>query len=282
MSGDTTSDGDGQQGKTNVGLVNWREHVPEFARTWEEVTQSETADAFYKQIENQRKMMGASIRIPGEDAGTEQMGEFHQRLIDKVPGLMKTPDYSDADSNLETLTRMGAPGEAKGYVGVEGMSEDRLAQLRETAFNTRMTKTQFKKYAEQAHEQDRTAREAGEAKAQANKDALQKQWGAATDIRREQAAVLAAKTGAPKSLVEAVEAGLADVETMAWLHGLGKQLGMEESTLRKQSDVLAPVEIDNKIEDIMGNVEHPYWNSSHPKHQAAVDNMMKLRRQQMN
>lgn len=280
MSGDTTSDGDGQTGRTNVAL-NWRESVPEFARTWEEVTQSETADDFYKQIENQRKMMGSSIRIPGEDAGADQLGEFHQRLIDKVPGLMKTPDYSNDESNLETLTRMGAPGEATGYAGVEGMSAERLSQLREMAFNTRMTKNQFKKYVEKAHEQDKTVREEGETAAQANKDALQQQWGAATDIRREQAAVLAEKTGAPKSLVEAVEAGIADVETMAWLHGLGKQLGMEESTLQRQSDVLAPVEIDNKIDDIMGNGEHPYWNSSHPKHGEAVENMVKLRRQQM-
>lgn len=261
----------------NSGEKNWRDSVPEFAREWDEVKNSDTAQKFYEQIDNQRKFMGSSIRIPGEDASTDAMNEFYGKIQSKVPGLQRTLDITNEDTVRETFTKLGLPAEASGYGEIEGMSGDRLGELRGFAHDIGMTKIQFDKFASKTHAIDVEKREQLDSQQAAHKDDLMKEWGAATDIRREQAAVLAQKTGAPKSLVEAVEAGVADVETMIWLHGLSKQLGMEASTLTKQNDVMAPAEIDGKIEDIMNNRDHPYWNDSHPSHKKAVDQMFQLR-----
>lgn len=257
---------------------SWRDAVPEFARDWKEVKDSDSADKFYQTVDHARKYMGNSVRIPGEDASTEAMDEFYTKIQAKVPGLQRALDVTD-EATVESLyTQLGRPKDASGYGEVEGMSGERLGELRGFAHDIGMTKTQFDKYAAQSHAMDETRRTDSEAAAQSHKDALMAEWGAATDIRREQAAVLAEKTGAPKSLVEAVEAGVADLETMKWLHGLGKQLGMEASALTRQSDVMAPAEVDGKIDDIMNNAEHPYWNSSHPSHDKAVKNMLDLMR----
>ena len=39
-----------------------------------------------------------------------------------------------------------------------------------------------------------------------------------------------------------------------------------------------PAEIQGKIDDMMGNVNHAYWDGTHPNHSKAVEQMLELQR----
>lgn len=275
------ADGGNDTSTTHVNS-NWRDGVPEFAREWDEVKNSDTADKFYQQVEGQRKLLGQSVRIPGADAGADQMAEFYQKIQSKVPGLMRTPDLDNAELMKETMARLGTPEDATGYGDVENMETARLSELRDLAHGAGLTKGQFKKLAAQMQGTDKATVELGQVAQKEQKDMLSREWGAALDVRSKQAVELARQTGAPKKLLEAAEAGTIDADTMVWLHGMSKQMGIEAPTISNQgSGVMAPAEATEQISDMMNNKGHPYWDNSHPGHKKAVDKMIDLQRARM-
>lgn len=274
----------GVEGKdTTIIPSDWREHIPSDVKEWDEFKNSDSPEKFFQQMASHRSMLGQSVRIPGEDAGDGANKEFYEKIMGKVPGLMRTPDVDNDEVMQDVWSRLGKPEDADGYgeVSVEDYtpSADDLKALRQIAHDAGLTKSQYSKLAKAMLSADMAAQAKVKTGLSDDQKALATQWGAATEQRTKVARAIAVQTGAPDSLLQLIDAGEADSTTMQWLYSLSQQVSGEDNPMANQdSNIPTPAELGNKIDDIMNNHEHPYWTPDHPGHKAAVENMLELRR----
>lgn len=279
------SPADNADDTTQLHTVEWKENLksvaPEYVSEWDEFKNSDSPEKFFDQIKNHRSMLGQSIRVPGEDAGEEAMKEFYGKLQAKVPGLMPTPDPEDADSYNHVLATLGKPDKTDGY-NTEGikMDAEELGELKQLALDAGLTRKQFKEFTSKLAGRKSERNEALQAQMSEDQKALRGEWGTAFEQRAKIAANVALKTGAPENLVKAIGAGEADSGTMRWLYSLAEQFGGETLNFSPDSNdpVATPGELQGQIDDIMNNSKHPYWQTGHPGHKAAVDKMVELQR----
>ena len=114
-----------------------------------------------------------------------------------------------------------------------------------------------------------------------NQAALKQEWGLAHEENLGMATSVAAATGAPESIVAAMNDGSAGPEFIKWMYSLTQKLGGEGQNLmdRHQQKLHdTPDEIREKISDIMNNKEHPYWVGTHPDHNIALQKMIELQK----
>lgn len=267
-----------QSDSTQVHAGNWKEFLPKPVQEWQEVQQSDTPEKFFDQVANMRKFMGQSIRIPSHDAGQEQMDQFYNRLQEKVPGLMRTPNPEDEKSIEHVMRALGVPESDKEYSFDGAATEDEIGGLRAMAKDLKLTKSQFKKFAESMTSANQIQREKNTQALDAQRQALQKDWGAAYDERMENVLNIAEATGASKHMIEAIKAKTLDADTAKWIYQMGKQLGGEAINAHVQQKNMSPSEASENISDILNNQAHPYWNSDHPDHKKAVDKVINLHR----
>lgn len=247
-------------------LDSWAEAVPEFARNWDEVKNAEDMTALFNRFGEQRSFLGNSIRIPTEDASESDIAAFKQKLKDKVPSLMETPDFDDDDSVNDLMKRLGTPEDTDGYIAPEledvTFADDDLANMRSLAKEIGMTKRQFKKFAEI------TGRKNSESRAElenANKESIasiQKEWGLAAEAKYQETLNFAKKAGAPEGLINAMESKTIDSQTVFWLNGLAKNVSestnMDIQANNSNGSNDSPLEAQAKINDILSNPDHPY------------------------
>ena len=100
---------DAQDNQEAGNNTEWQQAIPEFARNWGEVTQASDMDALFNRFGEQRSHLGNAIKIPSEDAGEDAMTEFREKLMNKVPSLMETPDLEKEETINALLKKMGRP-----------------------------------------------------------------------------------------------------------------------------------------------------------------------------
>jgi hypothetical protein len=269
---------------TKLHSVDWRENLkkvaPEYVANWDEFKNADSPEKFFDQIKNHRSMLGQSVRIPSQDAGPEQMAEFYRKIQTKVPGLMRTPDPDDDDQVRDALAKIGAPEKMEDYVTDAQLDPEMLGFHKSVAHEAGLTKKQFNALTKKMAERTQAQTEAQVAAKSADVALLRGEWGQAFEQRVDMCARIAEKTGAPPALVDAIKKGEADSTTMRWLHSLGNQFGKEGLNFSNgAAPVDTPYDIQGKIDDMMGNKTHPYWDAGHPAHKAAVDKMIALRKQ---
>lgn len=283
--------GGGDEGNNGGGggSTAWSEALPESVRGWDEVKNSDGADKFWDQMTNMRSRMGSSIRVPGEDAGAEDVTAFHDKLKSKVPGLMNTPDFESEDTMQELYTRMGRPTESKEYIvpefkdslgkDIPGLDLTMAETFKEVAHKAGLSQ---KKYAEIVSAITNTNIANYEnlvAGQQADQDKLSSEWGAAHSRNTEIVKNFVAKSDAPESVSKAMENGMMDRNTMVWLHSLAtKTLGTGADFQGDDSNkgVMTPDEASLKISEIRNNKDHPYHKKSDPGHAVAMKLMRSL------
>ncbi len=65
-------------------------------------------------LNNLAQVAGNSLRMPGPDAGDDDIKAFHTKVMEKVPGLMVLPNMED-EANLAThFTKLGKPATPEG------------------------------------------------------------------------------------------------------------------------------------------------------------------------
>lgn len=165
-----------------------------------------------------QEYIGQSIRIPQPNAAPEQLTAFEEKLMARVPGLVRLPADDDTEGWSKMETRLGVPAEVAGYKlpKPEGVNDE---------LSTRMAEW--------------FAKEALTARIPAR--AAQVLWGAWTkSIAESAAAETAALTASEKTLREDWGAGydqrMAAVGTM--LRGLTKAVGSDAN--RWADEVFTP------------------------------------------
>lgn len=232
--------------------------------------------------------VGASIRIPSEEASVEDWNKFNAKIMSKTDTLIPKPDMTK-DENVEMmLGLLGKPKDADGYdlngIDVEDFEppEELMADIRKTAMAVGLTKSQARKLAKDWMEAKSTSSKAGKDKLNLSRSELMKSWGLAFDDRNKDAVNILKKTGAPPELIKAAEAGEVDAGTLKWAYGLAASFGGEGTNLNGQGDNqqgrVTPGEAKTRITDMLNNREHAYWNSRDPAHGAAVKKMVEYQR----
>lgn len=230
-----------------------------------------------------KQYQGSSIRIPGEDAGTDQMKEFHDKLAG-VKGVMMRPDFNDSEQSTEFFRTLGRPEDAAGYdfsaIGENETNKTKLALFKDLALSNNLTKSQAEKMAKSMLEQDKASADSAADQKQSGIDSLKGDWGHAYDQNMRVAAKVARATGAPDAIAEAIEAGNADPAFTKWMYSLASKFEGEGKNLivEGETKVDTPEEIRAQISEIMNNREHPYYVANHPDHAAALNKMIELQR----
>lgn len=257
---------EGQEGNTDGGEGReWVEQVPEFARGWGEIDKAESMEALFNNFGEMRSHIGRSIKIPGEDASTEDMTAFHQKMMDKVPGLMQTPDMDDAEVVSNLQAKMGKPESLDGYKAPESedvtFNDEQLADIKGLAQELGLTKKQFTKLAEKMGTQNAAQTSAAKDANATEIKAIQEEWGLAAEAKYQATVNFAKQAGAPEGLVEALTNKEVDAKTVFWLANLAK--GTSETSIvdfnnNNSTGILSPGEAQDRIDEILQNPEHAY------------------------
>jgi len=264
---------------------NWRNQIAdEELRASPALANFKELGSFAKAYVDLKSYQGNSLHIPGEDTNEEQRAEFVNKLIEKVPSVTLRPDPDNAEQTDEFYLSAGMPKESKGYEAPEvelpkGMQEntEKLDVFREWAHGAKLSKSQFKSIMAEVTKADIESTTAAQEAQQEETDALNKEWGAAADERRQAALTIAEKTNAPEGLIAALKDGNLSAELTKWVHGLSVAIGTGEGTnlinnLQTKVGALTPDEAQEKIDEIYGNKEHPF----HRGDKKAMSKMIEL------
>ncbi len=240
-------------------------------------------DSLAKSYVELKSYQGNSLHIPGEDTNEEQRAEFANKLVDKVPGVMLRPDMENPEQSKEFYLSAGMPKESTGYEAPEvevpegvTVDKDRGEFFKEVAHEAGLTKAQYKKVMEAVTKADIESAVSTNDSHNEAVAALNKEWGSATDERRQAALNIAEKTGAPEYLIEGLKTGNIPPEMVKWAYSLSVAIGGEGTNLisnqQSKSGRLTPDEAQEKINEIYANKDHPF----HHGDTKAMERMVKL------
>jgi hypothetical protein len=256
---------------------NWQETLPESVRGTTLVTRSDSLDKFWERVAEYDQYRGQAIRIPGEDAGEDAMKGFYQKLQDKVPGLMRTPNSDDSDAVRDVMRKLGMPEKAEGYSIPEGveLSPEALQALASEAYENNMTNGQFKKMAKRFADSEQEDNDKNTEWKGKQEESLKSEWGMAAEERYKAVLEFAKASGASENTLKRLENRSVGAEEVLWLYNLSeasRETGGspdDKDNKSNSSAALSPAEAEEKLAEIYNNPDHPYHkNSSNPNHPA--------------
>ena len=268
--------GTGDEGK-------WKESLPEGVKDWDEVKNS-TEDSFWEQMINMRSRMGQSIRIPGEDASKEDKAAFDTRLMEKVPTLMHKPDTDDSDVMNDFYTQMGRPTEAKSYSVPELTAPDGIVlqegladSFKDIAFKHGLSQKQYEGVVKDYSDSTVIQAQSELGQHQDEMKGLNDEWGMKYDGNMEKAEAIRVKyfSDVVPNLNIAGAATVKAFSDIADRFGKEGADGLIEAT-REHTNYVAPAEASDRLNEILSNKEHAYWNAHDPAHSQAVEKVLKL------
>ena len=214
---------------------------------------------------------GNSLRMPGPDAGDEDIGKFQDQVMQKIPGLMKTPNLEDTEGMDAMFAKLGKPDAADAYKTPDGvdLTPEQVGQIKGLAFKANMTQAQFNNYLTEwggAYQQEVHA---ASSKHEEAITALRGEWGAAYDQNvGEITAFLKTNATTPDSVVAALEGGQLPAEQVRWLHSLASTVSNEDGEFHKQENPgerkLTPSEAEAQLVEIRNRL---YTNDGSVTHQ---------------
>jgi len=269
---------------------NWVATLPEALRSAPFIKPGEDGkvkpmDQVLADLTNAAQHMGNSIRMPGPDAGADDIKAFQQKVMEKIPGLMVTPNMEDADSMSATFGKLGRPESADSYkvpegAGIEG---EQLGQLKAIAHKANLTQGQFAEYLSSFSTANKSVFDQAQLKQEEGMAALKGEWGTAFDDRLGQVtSFLKTNSATPDHVLQSLQQGNLPADQVRWLHSLAEAISNEDGQFHKQenngSDKLAPDEALSQL----GEVEKRIFNREQPptadELKVLTDKRMKLMR----
>lgn len=259
---------------------NFRDSLPEELRGEASLADFKDISGLAKSYVSAQKMLGSSVRIPGEDASPEAREEF-LRKVEQAGGLMRSPDFDNPESLNHLYNQLGRPEDAAGYQaelpeGVE-LNQDAMAEFNQLAHEAGLTNKQYntmlKVYSEEKlAEAEHQAQTADQFLSQAKE-----MWGPEFSQRAD--AAKAVRDMYMEKYPEAMKALVSGpngnnpalLSMLAELSGSFQEKGVIGSSSKFQFGTSAE-EANEKLSEIMSNKSHPYWAGD----KAAVERVNKL------
>lgn len=260
--------------------TDWKSSLPEDLREHTALKDVKDVAGLAKSFVDTQSYLGNAIRIPGENAGEDDRKAFYEKLTTKVPGLIPTPDPENPEAMNALFKRMGRPDDPNGYEVPEGVEPEKVADFAKMAHELGLNKAQFKKIVGSLGQAAATRQEQNQQEHQKELRALKQEWGITYEDNMELVGAVLQGTGAPPELQELAADRKLPVQTVKWLHAIGKQLGSEGVNFNKQesSTRVTPAEARAQIEEIMNDRNGPYWNKADPRHRDMVNKVVELHR----
>ena len=212
-------------------------------------------------VHAQKKMGDKGVRLPDNHSTEEDWNNFYNMLrpseMDKYELKNSLPEGTPLDENMFNGFRENA---------------------HKLGLSTKQAQTMLDWYNETTNSVQSQAKETQEANYAREVKGLREEWGEGFD-KEMNLAQRAIKEFADEKDVEFLkESGLAgNVNVIKLFNKIGK--GLLEDKFDQESHGSFGVTKDdaqNKINSIMGDMSHPYFDSKHPSHKNAVDEVNKL------
>ncbi len=268
-------------------LSEWKENLPEDIAGDKSLESFEDVGALAKAFIDTKADVGRSIRIPGPDAGDDDIDSFNSRLMEAVPGLMRVPNPEDAESMNQVYDKLGRPKEADGYEMPEGIPEGeigkqfeaQLIEMRKTAHAAGLTKAQFDAQAKVLVENLNNQLNENAGAIADEQDQLRMEWGNATESKHKSILDLLNQTDAPESLREGIINRKLPADMVKWFDSMVTALSdgpqMQFQGQQDKSRV-TPKEAESQINEIMARDE--YWDPTSPQQKGLVDKVVELQK----
>lgn len=205
-----------------------------------------------------------------------------QKLVGKDKIII--PDQHATDDDWKgVFKKLGLPESIDKYqIKADGFDEGFLGKFKEFAYNNNLMPQQSEKllsfYKDFADESLKGSQEQTEQIRTEAVSGLKKEWGNAFE-KNLAIAQGALKQFADKDTLQYIEeSGLGnDTKMVKLFHQIGAKMGEDQfvGDAKKQSG-FTPAEAQEKVNNTLGNRQHPYWDKSHPNHKNAVEEVFKL------
>ncbi len=210
----------------------WKDRLPEELQSAPYFKNAESPEQVLADLNNAAAWQGNSIRIPGPDAGAEDIAAFQSKAIEKFPGLMPTPNLEDSDAMSQVFGQLGRPESPDGYSLPEGLEMD-VATLRAHAHQSNMTNQQFQALVSALGKEQADAIEASQNALAEQYQTLQTEWGAAYEQNMQEVGKLL--SDAPDVIKEAFANKTLTADQLRWFHSKA-QLGESDAQIPGQGD----------------------------------------------
>lgn len=273
MSEDTTDSSE------STGTESWVDSLPEgFADAPFIKGAKDPSDAI-AQLQNAAGHMGNSLRLPGEDASTEARQEFYDKLAAKVPDVMVKPNKDNMDAFYNSMGRPEKPDEYN-FEAPEGKEvPSDFGAFAQAAHKAGLNQDQFRTLIGDVLGETWTQQEIAEATQRDEMKALGEEWGQAYEQNMAQVRNFLKLTDAPEGIVDLIVNDAMSPTEIKWIHDIANQTKapVELANIQQEQQALmTPSEAQNRIQEMLNNQEHPYWNATDPRHKDAVNKMVEL------
>lgn len=259
---------------------SWRDNLPENIRDHASLKDVKDVGSLADQFVNAQSLLGNSIRVPGPDASAESLTEFHGKLMEKVPGLIPTPDPENSDVMNVLFKKMGRPDDPAGYEHPEGVDATKMGDFAKLAHEAGLTKKQYTDILTSVANFTADKKETASQEQEEGMRKLKQEWGIVFEDNMKMVANVMKATDAPKEWAQLAADGLLPAGAIKWLHDIGTRLGAEGINFDKDqfTSRLSPAEAKAQAEEMIGNREGPYWDASHPQHKEYIQRYTELLR----
>jgi len=204
-----------------------------------------------------------------------------QRMVGKDKVVL--PDQNASEEDWTALfTKLGRPEEAAYEANHDNIHEDFTKEFYAMAHKANMLPAQVKQvmdfYSGKVTEQDQLIDTSSKAATEKAITGLQEEWGEGFEknVHRAQAVIKQFNHDGFNEYLD--ESGLGnDPQLIKFLAKIGES--MKEDTFQKSVVTefgLTPDDAQRKINEVMGNFDHPYHNADHANHQQSIEDMKKL------
>lgn len=239
---------------------NYRDHIPEEfqgEKMWESVPDFKT---LAKNYVNAQKALGASIRLPDEDAPAEEWDKIYDKL-----GRPPAPDKYEVE-----VPKFDEES------GVQ-WEEDAINGFKKVAHQSGMNNKQLQAALNWYHEYISQSVADRNGSLSESAEALKEEWGGAYERKANLAQRAVMQVGGMELKEKLDRFGLLnDVGLAKVFAEVGEMLEQDGVIVGEEGGIAGREEAKAKIEAIRNDKDHPYNKPSDPGHKAAVAELNKL------
>ena len=258
----------------------WRGVLPEAMRSSGVLESVKTVEGLAKMAIDGRNLASTALRIPSEDASVEDRNAFNTDLMSKMPNLVAMP--GEGEDSAAMWDKLGRPADTDGY-GIEKIPEQiqkNIAGLMKAGHDVGLSKKQMEGITKNIIDDFTSNVNIAKGRAEEDTNKLKGEWGNGYQPKVDLIKHFAEQTGFSEQFIDAIDDGQISSKDMKAFDHIIKGFSGEGVNLGKQpgdsSATMTPVEAQTRINEIMGNKDHAYWNASDPSHKAAIDKIIAL------
>jgi hypothetical protein len=264
------------------GDTSWLESLPEAMRDAPFIGKADSLESAMAEIQNAAAHMGNSIRIPSEEAGTEDVAKFYAKIQEKAPNLMVKPDITNAETMSAFYRSIGQPENATDYKYEMPEGKEMPTDFQNfavVAHKFGLTQAQFEGMMGDVLGTMWEGQSTMEGNHKNEIDELGTEWGQAFKTNMSIVENYLNLSKAPTGIIEMFKEGTMSADEISWLHSVATTTKSATELSQQHSDqqvALTPAAAQDQIQEIMNNRDHPYFKPADPRNKQAIKRMIEL------